>query len=297
MQMIRACAQQSPGGKPPLQGHDSHMVGTRRGPSAVAGVPRVGGWALALCAVAMPAGVLAQELPSSDEPGAVPFQARETTRSWYVGLHAGLLGPGVTVGGDLSRRLALRGQIQSYDHETDRSYAGIDYQAELAWSSRGLFLDWHPRGSFRLTLGGVSNDNEVRGFASEDALQIGERRYDAELNARVTFEPLSPYAGLGWSTGRGRRGLGVTFDLGVMMQGEPAVSASGTVGTTLNGVQVRCGMSVDELGAVAVTGNSPACDELLHLRDDLMQEHSELVEDLEEFDLYPVVAFGLVYRF
>ena len=214
-----------------------------------------------------------------------------------IGLHAGLLGPGVSAGVDLSRRFTLRAQVQSFDHDFDRTWAGNDYVADLSLSSSALLADWHVAGPFRLTLGAVANDNELAAHAGARELQIGSGVYDGDLEARVAFDSVAPYVGLGWSTGRGRRGLGVTIDLGVLLQGEPALSAAGEVRTVLGGAPVSCGMSVGEDGTAAVTGTSPACDLLLDLRSDVMEEHRQLTADLDEYEFYPVVALGLIWRF
>ncbi len=198
---------------------------------------------------------------------------------------------------DLSKRFTLRAQVQSFDHDFDRAYAGNDYAAELSLSSAALLADWHVAGPFRLTVGAVANDNELGARAGTQALQIGSGVYDADLAARVAFDSPVPYLGFGWSTGRVRSGLGVTVDLGVLLQGQPAVSASGEVRTVLGGAPVSCGMSVGEDGTAAVSGASPACDLLLDLPSDVMEEHRQLTADLDEYELYPVVAFGLIWRF
>ncbi len=211
-----------------------------------------------------------------------------------MGLHAGLLGPGLTAGLDLSRKFTLRAQVQRFD--LDETWDD-DYAADISLSSIGLLADWHPTGgSFRLTLGVVSNDNEFAALASDHDLEIGIHRYDAELNARISFDQLGPYLGLGWSTRRNRRGLGVTFDLGVLQHGEPALSVAGEVRTTIDGASLRCRVSVVEDGMATVTGSS-SCTTLLDLRDDLMLEHDDLTDELSDFELYPVVALGLIYRF
>lgn len=276
---------------PPVRSLATAGLGRRRG-SGVRNPARWGaalGLAFGLSIPAAPGRVAAQEPPAGGAP--------ESSRSGFIGLHAGLLGPGASAGVDLSRRFTLRAQVQSYDHEFDRTYAGNAYTADLALSSTALLTDWHVAGPFRLTLGAVANDNELAARAGAEALQIGSGVYDAHLEARVTFDSPAPYLGLGWSTGRGRRGLGVTVDLGVLMQGAPAVSAAGEVRTVLGGAPVSCGVSVGEDGTAAVTGTSTACDLLLDLRSDVMEEHRQLTADLDEYEFYPVVALGLVYRF
>ncbi len=251
---------------------------------------------MALCAAFMLSMAAAPERSAAQE--ATDFGAPESSVTGFVGLHAGLLGPGISAGVDLSRRFTLRAQLQSFDHELDRTWSGNDYTVDLSLQSSALLTDWHVTGgAFRLTLGAVANDNEFAARADAQALQLGSGVYDAELEVKVTFDSPAPYAGLGWSARRDRRGLGVMVDLGVLLQGAPAISADGEARTVLGGQPVTCGMSVGEDGMAAVTGNSAVCNRLQDLRGDVMEEHRQLSDELDKYDLYPVVSLGIAWRF
>lgn len=83
-----------------------------------------------------------------------------------------------------------------------------------------------------------------------------------EVKATIDFRRNSPYLGIGWGNAtRGFVPLSWSIDLGVVMQGAPSVSLSG------DGV--------------------PGLDD----------EEDELEDELSEFDTYPVVSVGLIFRF
>ena len=212
----------------------------------------------------------------------------------HVGIQAGLLGAGLAAGIDVSEKLALRGQLNRFDFSYDRAEAGNNYTGDLALSSMALLADWHPQGSFRLTVGAVLNNNELIVNAVSSGLQLGTGRYDGDLQARMTFERLAPYLGLGWGTNRGKRGFGVNVDAGVLLQGAPAVTATGEARAAGTGT-CRITLAADS----SATLGGAACSQTAFaaLRDDAMREHAELDDALADFEFYPVAALGIAYRF
>ncbi len=219
--------------------------------------------------------------------------AAEDDRGWpYLGVQGGLLGVGATVGYDVLDSVAVRGQINRLDYSYDGREAGNEYTGNLALSSTALFLDWHAGGAFRLTAGAVYNGNELTVDATSTALDIGSGRYDGVLGVRMTFDQLAPYAGIGWSSRRGERGVGVVVDVGVLFQGVPGLAADGAV--EARGVG-RCEVSVAADSVTTLSG--PGCGALVGLREDATREHEELADALADFEFYPVATLGLVYRF
>ena len=219
--------------------------------------------------------------------------AANADRAPHIGVQAGLLGLGVSAGLDVSEKFAVRAQLHSFDYSYDRAEAGNDYTGDLALSSTALLADWHPGGPFRLTAGLVFNNNELAVDASSTSLELGGGRYDGDLHVRLTFEQMAPYAGIGWSTRRDKQGIGVNVDLGVLFQGTPEVTADGEARAPGIGA---CGLSVAADGTATLTGS--VCNEAFaDLRSDVMREHSELTDALENLEVYPVAAIGLVYRF
>lgn len=210
----------------------------------------------------------------------------------HVGIQAGLLGLGVVAGYDIHDRVAVRTQANRLEYNYDGVEAGNDYTGDLALSSMALLVDWHPGGAFRFTAGALLNGNELSVGTSSRSLELGLSRYDGELEVRMTFDGLAPYAGIGWSAGRDRSGLGVVVDVGVLFQGVPKVTADGVVQAPGAGT---CTIAVAADSSTTLTGS--ACGAWAGLREDATMEHEELADLLADFEMYPVAALGLVYRF
>ena len=247
-----------------------------------------------IATMAIAAATLVFALPAFAATAATPATpataAPEGGHSPHFGVQAGTLGFGITAGLDFSNRLPARAQLHRFEYSDDETEA--DYIGDLSLSSLALLADWHLGGSFRLTAGVVFNSNAFGIETSSADLELGLGRYDGDLRAQLDFDPLSPYAGFGWSTRRDKRGLGFTVDAGVLFQDPPDVTADGEVRAAGIG---SCGFSIAEDSSTTLTG--AACAGFSELRSDAMGEHSDLVEDLAKFELYPVAALGLVYRF
>jgi hypothetical protein len=189
-----------------------------------------------------------------------------------IGVKGGTLGLGVEGTFGLSERFNLRAGLNDYSLSGNEDASGIRYDAELNLSTFGLFLDWHPfAGSFRLTAGIFRNKNALDLRATPTANQtIGNTTYTpaqiGTLTGTVDFKKTAPYFGFGWGNAvRKGSALGFNFEIGAMMQGSPQVtlrSSSGLISQT-----------------------------------DLNTEARSAEDDLKDFKVYPVISFGLSYRF
>jgi len=204
-----------------------------------------------------------------------------------TGLEAGSLGAGVQVGrrltGDLTGRVGLFG----YSYGLDFTAAGIDYSGHLALRHAVAMLDWHPAGKvFRLTVGLVGNDSELRGKASLRELADkyitdlppGVQLPDdlGTLNATVRGNSVAPYAGIGVGRGIGAKGRwGFSFDLGTYYQGTP--EAKLRVSTPLP------------------IGDIPGAQEMLD--EAIAMEQQKLQDVVSDYPWFPVVMLGVTYRF
>lgn len=218
--------------------------------------------------------------------------AAQELRTPHVGVQAGLLGLGLVAGYDFHEAVAVRAQLHRFSYDYDDTEAGNHYTGELALSSLAALLDWHLGGAFRLSAGAVSNGNELAVDARSTALDIGSDGYDGNLSVQMTFERLVPYAGIGWSTGRGKRGIGVVIDVGVVFQGVPVVTVEGIAYSSEG---EACSFRVAGDSSTSLTG--AACVALDDLQQDASHEHEELMDALADFEIYPVASAGLVYRF
>ena len=198
---------------------------------------------------------------------------------------AGTLGIGaeLTIGG--SSQLEGRLGIHGYEYSERREASDIEYDGEASLRTATAFLDWHPGGrGFRLTGGLVYNGTEVTGSSLPPASGV----YDiggvpvpvalvGTLDGKVEFDPIVPYAGLGWGRAPGSgSGFGVTLDLGVIFQGEGEVTLTPIIpaGSPLN---------------------EPLAREALQIL--IEREEREMQEDIVDYDMYPVVSLGISYRF
>ena len=193
-------------------------------------------------------------------------------------LHGGTLGfgAGITVG--ITEQINLRGTFNTFTYEFDDEASDIDYDFDLDLGSVGVLLDWHPgAGGFRLSAGAFVNGNEVNGVGepSGPTVEIGDRVFPTSevgtLEADAEFDDFAPYLGIGWGNAIGReRRLGVSIDVGVLFQGEPEVDFRS--------------VGANPLLQDAIDG-------------EIATEEADIRDDLDEYDLYPVVTLGLSYRF
>ena len=231
---------------------------------------------------ALPSGALLLAILTAAAP---PARAQGST--WALGASAGTLGAGVDLTARLAPRLHARFGLHGFSYSDQRVASDIEYDAEARLQNVTALLDWHPGGGgFRLTGGLLYNGTEVEGSSLPPAsgiYEIGDIEVPAALlgtlDADVDFDPVVPYAGLGWGdalrAGGGRVGLAV--DLGVVFQGEPDVTLTPVFApdSPIPGI--------------------PGAAQLLDLA--LAEEEREIEEDIQDYDLYPVLGLTIWYRF
>lgn len=215
--------------------------------------------------------------------GTLSVQAADVAWS----LRASTLGLGLEVTASLTERIAVRVGANGFAFDTDLTESGIDYEADLQLLSVSALVDWHPAANgFRVSAGLLINENELdlTGESDQDEFEIGDTTYTSDnlrLSGLLDFEPVAPYLGIGWnSTFTKDRGWGFSVDLGVVFQGEPRV--------TLNG----SGRAVRQSDGFAVDAATDP-----RFQQDLLAEEDNLERELDDFEFYPVVAIGAVYRF
>ncbi len=199
---------------------------------------------------------------------------------------AGTLGVGVELTAGISRQVNARFGLNGFTYSERREASDIEYDAEANLQTATALLDFHPGGrGFRLTGGLVYNNTEIEGESIEPAsgfYEIGRFQVPVELvgslDATVDFDPVVPYAGLGWGNAvGGDGGWSFAFDLGVIFQGEadatltPVIPADSPINTI------------------------PGLRELLDV--ELAREERELEEEAADYDLYPVLSIGVSYKF
>ncbi len=193
-----------------------------------------------------------------------------------VAAKAGTLGFGVELTTNLLPDVNGRVGINTFNIDRDATENGIDYNIELEMQTVTGFVDWHPFATgFRTTLGLVVNGNELNMKAqSATSYEIGGTVYTpaqvGTLTGAVGFDSIAPYLGIGWGNAvSAGKSWSFLFDIGVFFQGEADIS-----------------LNTD--GLLATNAAFQA---------DLEQEKQQLEQDLDDFKLYPVLAFGVSYKF
>lgn len=193
-----------------------------------------------------------------------------------ISADAGTLGAGLTAQLDLARNFDARAGLHGMNYSYNTTSQGIAYNGHLKLESADFFADWHPfSGAFHLTGGIIVNNNRfnLTGSATSGTYTFNGATYTAaqagSVDAKVTFNRVAPYLGIGWNTGHaGQAGLHFTSDIGVMYQGSPQARITAT-GSAANPV----------------------------LASDVAASQAQLQSDLNSFRFYPVVQIGLAYRF
>lgn len=203
-----------------------------------------------------------------------------------LAVKASTLGYGLEADYALTEKFSLRGQVNQYDHDDTFDKDGVKYTGSLELSSFGLLLDWHPMGGgFRVTGGAYSNGNAISAVGTgEGAYTIGDQTYvvgptdtlrataDVDLGSSV-----APYVGIGWGHAPSNKGgLLLSFDIGVFFQGTPDANLAVT-GTANNG-------SADFT-------SDPT------LQAEVRKEEQNLQNDLSDYEAFPVLSFGIGWRF
>lgn len=204
------------------------------------------------------------------------FPAAALADGTGASVQVGTLGLGVQLSQRFNSYFGARLQLNNYTYSYDATKSNVDYSLDLKLDSYGALLDWHPfAGSFRVSAGVYANNNEIDGLGkpSSGTYNINGVSYPSSqvgtLSAKIDFNSTVGYFGIGWGQAPEDTGLGFTADIGVLFQGNPnaALSASGPLAS-----------------------NST-------FQQDLTQEQSQLQGDLNGYDTYPVVSFGISYVF
>ena len=185
------------------------------------------------------------------------------------------LGPGGDIAYSLTDQVTIRLAGHYFKYSYDDNVDDIDYDLDLRLASGGLLVDWHPfNGSFRVTGGGLFYGNRVTGDARPNQpTEIGDNTYTPEqigrLDAKLDFDSVVPYLGIGWGNPFAGKRWTFTFDLGVVYHGSPDVR-----------------LTSDGAGS-----NNP------QFQEDLRREEQKFKDEIADFRFWPVVAIGLSYRF
>jgi hypothetical protein len=196
-----------------------------------------------------------------------------------VGIRAGTTGIGGDIAFGLVPTLSARVGYSYLKYSTDIDVTDVNYDSKLKLSNASFLLDWSPLGPFRITGGIIANDNkvDVTGTPSGGSFTINGVTYPAaavgSLSGTIkTGNSAAPYLGIGYGNVAGA-GVNFYFDLGVMFQGSPKATLTGTCGAAVPPAQ--CAQFQSDVAAEAVS----------------------LQEDVKRFKYYPVANIGVTIGF
>ncbi len=190
------------------------------------------------------------------------------------GVKAGTLGGGVELSASLIENTRIRGGFNYLTFSFDSTISDINYDFENDFNSLSLLLDWHPFGSSFFLSGGVYfNNNSISVDGTVDGSIIAsEISRLVSLSGNVEFQPVAPYAGLGWRSNNAETGWGIALDMGVLFQGAPDVT------------DLRLNAPID-------------VSSIADLQSFLAEQEEEIEDELSWFQYYPVVSLMLTYNF
>lgn len=216
-----------------------------------------------------------------------------------ISLEGSTLGAGLSIGMPVGERFNVRGVYHGYTYDTEfEDDSGGTYDGEIDLKSTGLFADWHPfKGAFRLTVGFLSNGNQINMTGTDDGTglyAVGDCTYQSSpgdpltLDGVTDFNSSAPYVGIGWGGNlNAEPGFFMTFDLGVMMSGAPktALSGDGSVQNANEIGQPTCGIGPMD------ASSAPEFQQALRDAED------EVNKETEDYELWPNIALGIGWRF
>lgn len=251
-------------------------------------------------APATPATAVPPAVPAAQaEPSAVPVDSYGHTRVG-VSINALILtGFGVSIGMPLFDQFNLRATGNAFSisrdfNEDNNNGSSNTYHGKVKLQTYGLLFDWHPfHGAFRVTAGGLKNGNKVTldGTNNGGTVDIGDCKYSSNpadplrVHGDTNFRGFAPYAGLGWGGNMNAdRGFYGTFDLGVMFSGSANIklNAKGSAASASGGA--GCGAVVD-------ASSDP------NVQAELAKDQNKLNDSANKVKVWPVIGFGLGWRF
>lgn len=189
---------------------------------------------------------------------------------------AGTLGLGLEGITSVNSKLNARVGVNAFQYDYNGTESDIKYDFDLDLLTFSALVDWLPfDNGFRLTGGVMVNKNSLD-LSAETAgtYKIGDTTYTSgqvgSLTGDLIFDDLAPYVGIGWGNPFGKdSNWSFSVDLGVMFQVSPDVSLSA------NGTLASNAAFLDELA----------------------REEDNLESETDNFEFYPVISFGVTYKF
>ena len=200
-----------------------------------------------------------------------------------IAARAGTTGFGGDFSFPVTDRFGLRANLYggSISHATTES--GVRYDSKMRFNTAMGLLDFFPAaGRFRMSAGVAYNNNrlDLHARPSSNAtgtIEINDTTYNVAdigpVTGRLNFNKANPYFGVGWGNGSRNLGVGLFFsaDLGIMIV-NPRVRLDANCPSTFSPAQ---------------------CSQL---QTDLREEEQQFKDSWGYHSWYPVLSFGIGYR-
>lgn len=192
------------------------------------------------------------------------------SRSYALTLKVSTLGFGLDGATNIAKYLNVRVGGNFFSFNVDGGKAGDDYiyTAKTNLLSFSALVDYFPGGSiFKVSGGVLLNLNKVDiDMIPGQTYTVNGKTYDktnlGTVNSKTEFTKINPYLGIGIGNSLAYKKFGFTMDIGTVYQFEPQVTMTAT-------------------GLIAPTAS----------------QESIVEDNVKWFKVYPVVTFGLTYRF
>lgn len=212
-----------------------------------------------------------------------------------VGMRLGTTGVGVEYSHRAGEHLDLRGGYWFGALSRNQTEDGVDYEATTSAKSVALVADYRPfAGVFRISAGVYSRAPVIELYAKgRDDYELGNSRYtgDLVLDGEVEWDGLAPYLGLGWGGMTTGTGWALSLDVGVLLLGDTGADLD-VSGRACDSSLLAC--DPNGLTGFDVQGSTPQAQEFQASVD---AEERRIEEDGDDIGVWPVLMFGLHYRF
>lgn len=264
---------------------------------------RILGMALLLSALALQSGFAADAASITPETtNTAPqhkLKSRISTRPFShvaMGANFGTQGAGLQAVTTLSRKLNLRADASFFDYALSTSQNGINYNGNLNMRDARASLDFFPfGGGFRLS-GGIAAYNKVNlGATATVATGQTITLNDTDYYSNPNNDPLhgtgsfaygrkyAPTATIGWGNAIPRSGRHLAFpvEIGAAFTGTPTVNINFAGSACSDPGYTMCGPvgSYDDFAT------------------NLAAQQKKLANDVAPLRVYPIINFGVTYRF
>lgn len=236
-----------------------------------------------------------QSLTTVQENAANMIQApADQAKGIAFDVNVGTQGIGMSLGYEFDKYLKMRVRGAYLDVNYEDTWGDGDGEINFDGTNAGIIFDYHPFGGvFHLSAG--LNFSKTTLSATASAYHDLEGRYElggysfeivdnkAEIEGEYDWNDLQPYLGIGWSTnGDGDRSLYFTLDIGVNFIGSGKFSI-----TNIKGLSDVRGPNGEDLGYVTKK----------IAEDAIREEGKDFFEIADDIFVYPVIQFGMGYRF